>query len=336
MPSDQTLPMDAVLEAVTPGLEDFRSAVAEAHEEIRAWQLEHDAAASDPASTLEAELGVFARGRLDAGRLASLLKPRKAPDSLTHHLMAEARNFFSALMSRGVDAYRISVPRGGDLRDAVRDGLAELGRAFGMAHLVEKARSHTYAPDRDQGLLHPYPFHRWNLLEKEAAPPLVVEVDGSDLRAAGLVEFLDGAQKLVLAVRGDAPPAPLARLVSPLVYVAQDEGENALTRIRELMRREGPGIVGVFARDSGILPFAQRPGMAPDVDRAALDELVKRVSTTRGQPGILDLRHLESLAAQPGRVAPESAPPRPGEETVDQLAAWLLSRTDLSDPEPSG
>lgn len=335
MPSEPSLSMDAVLDAVKPGLEDFRSAVAEAHEEIRGWQLEHEAAVSHPASTLESELGLFARGRVDAGRLASLLKAPQAPDSLTHHLMAEARDFFSALMKRGTDAYRISVPRGGDLRDAVRDGLAELGRVFGMAHLVEKARSHTYEPDRDHGLLQPYPFHRWNLLEKELAPPLVVEVDGADLRAAGLVEFLDGAQKLVLVVRGQALPAPLARLISPLVFVAQAEGEAALIRIRELMRREGPGIVGAFEAGAGILPFGQRPGMSMDVDRAVLEEQVKQVSTTRGQPGILDLRHLETLAALPGRVAPESAPPRPEEQTVDRLAAWLLSRTDLSD-ESSG
>jgi hypothetical protein len=34
----------------------------------------------------------------------------------------------------------------------------------------------------------------------------VVEVDGGDLQAGGLAEFLDGAQKIVLVVRGPAPP----------------------------------------------------------------------------------------------------------------------------------
>jgi hypothetical protein len=250
-----------------------------------------------------------------------------APDPLTGHLMDQAHELFSSIMKGGRDAFHVRVLPGGDLRDAVRDALAELGRAFGMAHAVEKARDHNYRPDEDHFLLHPYPFHRWSPLEKELAPPLVVELEGADLRAAGLVEFLDGWQKLVLVIRGKTPPAALARLVSPQVFVAQAGPVDGVELAGEMAKLEGPGIVAIFEPEAGALPFVQRPGHALEVDRDDLAALVDVVSRKKGQPGILDLRHLESLSGLPAPVQPGSG--KTAEKTVDQLAAWLLSRTDL-------
>lgn len=328
-PAEGTKPnrVDAALAALAPALDEFRSAVATADEEVRAYRTHHEVAAADPVGLLERELGIFARGRLDPRRLAGLLKVTGAPDPLTDRLMAQAHDLFTALMKGGREAFHVVVPAGGDLRDAVRDALAELGRAFGVAHAVERARDRRYDPDADHDLLYPYPFHRWSILEKELAPPLVVEVQGKDLRAAGLVEFLDGWQKIVLVVSGAAPPAPLARLISPSVLVSQVTGDDALARVDELAQRDGAGIVALFEGDSGALPFAARPGMALEVDKAALADRVEAISRKKGQPGILDLRHLESLTALPGPVPAGSGPK--GEKTVDQLAAWLLSRTDL-------
>lgn len=320
--------VDASLEALAPGLDEFRSAVATADEEVRAWRAHHQAASADPVGLLERELGTFARGLLDPQRLAGLMAVTEAPDPLTGHLMEQAHALFSTIMKGGRAAFHVRVPAGGDLRDSVRDALAELGRAFGMAHAVEKARDRKYRPDEDHFLLHPYPFHRWSPLEKELAPPLVVEVDGADLRAAGLVEFLDGWQKVVLVVRGKAPPAALARLVSPDVFVAQALLEEGVSLAEELAGREGPGIVAIFDADAGALPFVNRPGKALDVDKDDLAALVDVISRKRGQPGILDLRHLETLTGIPAPVQPGTA--GAGEKTVDQLAAWLLSRTDLS------
>lgn len=320
-------PVDGALEALAPGLDEFRSAVATADEEVRTWRAHHQAAVADPVGLLQRELGIFAHGRLDPNRLAALMAVGEAPDPLTGHLMDQAHELFDSIMKGGRQAFHVRVLPGGDLRDAVRDALAELGRAFGMAHAVEKARDHLYRPDEDHDLLHRYPFHRWSALEKELAPPLVVEVDGKDLRPAGLVEFLDGWQKLALVVKGKVPPASLARLVSPQVFVAQAAAGEGLALLAELAKREGPGIVALFDADAGALPFVHRPGMALEVDRDDLAAILDVVSRKKGQPGILDLRHLESLTGIPAPVQPGSA--KKGEKTVDQLAAWLLSRTEL-------
>jgi hypothetical protein len=262
--------------------------------------------------------------------------------------MEEAHKRFDTIMQGGREAFHVVVPPGGDLRDVVRDALAELGQAFGMAHAVEKARDHRYNPDEDHVLLHPYPFHRWSPLEKELAPPLVVEVNADDLRPLGLVEFLDGWQKIALVVRGKVPPAPLARLVSPEAMVAQAEHGKAPKLLEELARLEGPGIVASFDADAGALSFVQRPGQAMEVDRTALSEAMEQVANTKRKVGIQDLRHLESLAtlvapvasrgasalAAPGAAptpgTPSGAAPAGEAANVDRLAAWLLARTDLS------
>jgi hypothetical protein len=337
MPSDANTPaegtqmnlVDDALEAMAPALDEFRSAVATASEEVRAYRAHHEEAAADPVGFLRRELGEFAEGLIDPRRLAGLLEVDEAPDPLTDRLMDEAHQLFGSIMKGGRGSFHVAVPEGGDLRDAVRDALAELGRAFGMAHAVEKARDHIYQPDKDHYLLHPYPFHRWSPLEKELAPPMVVEVAGSDLRAAGLVEFLDGWQKIALVVKGAAPSAALARLVSPAVFVAQAKTADGVELLGELAKREGPGIVAIFEDDAGALPFVYRPGMALEVDRDDLSAVLDVVSRKKGQPGILDLRHLESLTVLPGPVA-AGTEGKKGEKTVDQLAAWLLSRTDLS------
>lgn len=322
-------PADGALHALDPALDEFRSAVATAAEEVRAYRAHHEVAAADPVGLLEREMGAFARDRIDPRRLAGLMLVAEAPDPLTDRLMEEAHELFTSIMKGGREAYHLVVPPRGDLRDVVRDGLAELGRAFGIAHAVEKAREHAYDPDRDHELLHPYPFHRWSPLEKEVAPPLVVEVQGADLRASGLVEFLDGWQKIVLVVKGPVPPAALARLVSPVVFVAQASAEEGVPLVAELAKREGPGIVALFDPDAGALPFVYRPGLALEVDRGDLTAVTEMIARKKGQPGILDLKHLESLTALPGPV-PAGSESRKGEKTVDQLAAWLLSRTDLS------
>jgi hypothetical protein len=352
-----------VLETLAPALADYRSAVADALEEVRAWRAQRQESTADPVGRLTRELGHFARGLIDPRRLSSLVAVEEGPTPLTAHLMDEAFDLFAGIHGDGFAAFELVVPSGGDLRDAVRDRLASLGRAFGMAHAVERAKRHAYDPDTDFELLQDYPFHRWSVAEKEIAPPLLVRVQAADLRAPGLSEFLEGAQKLVLLVEGDAPPAPLARLVSPWVYVAQVAGAAGEVRVRELARREGAGIVAVFPADADILSFAQRPGMALEVDRDELAARIETVSGRRGQPGIVDLRHLQALAAvaappraessapaatshagptpsSAGQTPRGAAPPTDtggtpappsgqGGLTVDRLAAWLLSRTDL-------
>lgn len=328
-PADAPDPVTVIMEQMAPALDDFRSAVAEAEEEVRIYRARHEEAVTDPVGRMARELGAFAEGRIDPRRLAGLLGNGVAPDPLTDRLMAVAHQRFAGMATPDAGALRVRVPSGGDLRDAVRDALAEAGRAFGLAHAVARAREHRYDPDRDYPLLHAYPFDRWSPAERELAPPLVVEVDGAGLRAAGLVEFMEGRQKIVLRVHGKAPPAPLARLVSPGVHVSQVVGEDAPAAVRELAHHTGPGVVGVFDADAGVVPFVHRPDRALELDPEVLTAAIAAATDVRGQPGLLDLRHLQALAATPRPVvATEGGTPH-DEPTVDRLAAWLLARTDL-------
>ena len=206
-----------------------------------------------------------------------------------------------------------------------------------------------YQPDRDHTLLHPHPFHRWSPAERALAPPLVVEVAGTGLRGAGLLEFMEGGQKFVLAVRGAAPPAPLARLASPGVFVAQGLGEESLDLVARLAAHDGPGVVAVFEEGAGALAFVHSGEGGVELDPAELRAAGQAVEKIPGKPGLLDLRYLVGLMAAaslvpaeapapvttqgtPPIAAPPVAPVGPAqpsaEPTVDQLADWLLARTD--------
>ena len=71
----------------------------------------------------------------------------------------------------------------------------------------------------------------------------MVEVEAEDLLPAGLGEFLDGAVKIVLVVRGHTTPAPLARLITPGTYVVQTADAADL---EGLARSRHPGVALVF------------------------------------------------------------------------------------------
>jgi hypothetical protein len=331
---------DTLPEPLHARAQEFRSRLALASEEVRDWRIHHEEAVADPASVLAAELGRFAVGRIDPARLAGLVGVEEAPDPVLQQLVALAEDRFGSLLRRGSAAFHVTVPPRGDLRDAVRDALAELGTAFGFARAIRKARTHRFLPDEDHGLLRPWPFHRWSPGELEMAPPLLVDVDGADLRAAGLAEFLEGGVRMILRVRGDTGPAPLARLISPGVFVAQapaDSPEGALERLGSC---RAPGIVGLFQTDAEAMVFVHDPTSGLEVDVDAVEDAIAKVSGLRGMTGLGDLRHLRGFAAPARRdneVQPDiepshetgatdaGAPPPAVADDVDRLAGWLLS-----------
>jgi hypothetical protein len=207
--------------------------------------------------------------------------------------------------------------------------LAAAGRAFGAAQLVELIRSGRWNPTAQAELLGPFSFRRWNRAERQIAPALVVEVDGSDLHAGGLGEFLDGAQKIVLVVNAPAPPAPLVSLITPGVYVAQVTDPAELD---ELARIPGPAVAAVMPE--GAARFVHRPapgrplgerlsvGFLPGDESCAT---LARYSAFRQQEELEQLRELAAVPA-PAAADPDPAPPA---EQVDRLAAWLLRQADL-------
>lgn len=336
MPYEKTL--DQVLERLSRPREAHRSAVVASVEELRGAIAAHREAGGDRAGRLARELGPFATGRVDASRLAGVLSvEERALDPASLEVLDRAQAVLLETAAETGDGWLVRVPTGGDLRDTVREAFGHAGIVFGAARAAELARSGAYRPEEHNALFSGKPFHRWSDAERALAPPLVVVVDGADLRPAGLADFLDGSVKIVLLVRGDAPPAPLARLITPGVMVIQTGEASSLDRIADV---QGPVLAAVFEPEAeGVVSFVHDPeaGDLPwerlSVD-ADLDELRERLAAGewKERTWAEDLAHLVALASAPAPAGSGAAVEADagGEDTaVDHLAAWLLARTDL-------
>lgn len=339
MPSDETMGAAGdlalrALDALAPRVDAYHSAVATAEEEIRTWVTQRRGASEYRAEQALVELGPFALGRIDAERFATLLLDVEELTPEAEAVMERAEQVL-AEFAVGRDFHVVSVPRGGDLRDAVKDALDHVGQVFGASRAVELARGGLFDPEQHNVFLSQLPFRKWNRAERQLAPPLVVEVVAEDLLPAGLGEFLDGAVKIVLVVEGPTPPAPLARLITPGTYVVQTTEPADLAA---LARSPHPGVGLLFdAERAEQARFVHDPdaGDAP-WRRLTVGHLPAQPTVGRGRRAptwLEELAHLEALARRPAAAAVEGlAPEAPDAEAspADQLAAWLLARTDLS------
>lgn len=334
MPSDAST--ERALELLERSLEAHRSAVVSAAEEIRGLL---EDGASEPerrAERLRDELGPFAGGRIDPVVLATLLPDVAPVGPEVRDVVERALEILEEASVPDADEHVLSLWEGADVRDEVRDRLGELGRVFGAARATQLARRGGYDPERHNALLAALPFRDWTYLERTVAPPLVVELGGGDLRPVGLAEFLDGTCRIVLLVRGAAPPAALARLIAPDVWVGQ---AHEIDAVAALEAREGPGILAVFDEESGAVPFVHDPlcGRSPSerLDLAdgldAARELLER-SRWKDHTWSQDLAHLISLAGSTLAPAEASAPDAEATDAepdrAERLAAWLLARSE--------
>lgn len=339
MPSDKTTDERAsrALEIIGKAYENFHSALVATSEELRGLLEAGSATAEARAERTAAELGAFAVGHIDIERFASFQATGEpVAVSVAPRLEAASRTLRS-LLEQGADLYRVRVEPGADLRDAVSSGLGRAGRAFGAARTVEVARSGKYDEATHGGWLDSFPPALWNRRERELAPPIVVEVDGADLRPGGLIEFLDGAQKIVLVVRGAAPPAALARLVTPGLLVMQAEDAEDLAVLAET---DGPAIAALVTGDASRfvhLPAADGTRGRLSVQHMPAGEPKRPLGNISAFQQTEALRHLAALAAgwSPGTtqvVAPSgdgATAPLAVASAADTLAAWILRQADM-------
>ncbi|MGD2067532.1 MAG: hypothetical protein PVI57_02510 [Gemmatimonadota bacterium] len=347
MPSD-TAVSDPVVEALAGPRDEFRSAVVSSAEELRGMLSDAGSSDDERADFLAAELGPFAAGRIDAGRLATLLSEK---ETLPPHALDTVRRAVETLEEivegDGIAPVLVEVPPDGDLRDAVRDALTRAGRVFGVARAADLARTGSYRADDHAGLFEGLPFRSWTTGERGLAPPVIVRVRGEDLRPAGLADFLDGGLKIVLRVQGDAPPASLARLVTPAVMVVQ---ATAAEELSPLAGFPGPAVAALFegapgsdGGADGVVRYTHDPrrGVFPwkRIElKEELETLRKILEERRWKRRSWkeDLEHLIMLATPP-QGSGETAGVSASEETpepvtgADRLAAWLLARTDLDE-----
>jgi hypothetical protein len=332
MPSDPR--SAAALAAMQGPREAFQSAVAATLEEVRVYLDTHRTTQEDRLAVLASELGPLGAQYIDVGRLASVLTAEPAVTPATHGVLARALDVLRAEAGRGDEAYVLDLPPGESLYARVTDRLAELGRAMGAARVADAARKGRYRPAEHDAWLARLPYGLWTPAERAVTPPLVVEVDGTDLRPAGLAEFLDGAMKIVLVVRGESSPAPLVRLVTPRTFVGQVTDERMVAR---LAAWTGSGIVGLMP--AGSARFVHDPAGGASIGaRLTITDIPPLDHRKRAGPFTVaqQREELEQLAAL--QAAATAAPPiaaaaattAESADPVDKLAAWLLRQTDLS------
>ncbi len=317
----------SALEALGDRRESYHSAVATAVDEVRTLLESHRAPKKGKkGERAAAELGAFATGRIDTERFESLFSDQQALDSESLDRIEEALAVLTSILKEGDGLHAGRVVPGGDLLETVRRALAGAGRAFGAGRAVENARagvpSAEYADGFDPAL--------WNRAERTVAPPLVVEVDGSDLRPAGLVDVLDGAQAIVLLVRKPAPPAALARLISPGTLVVQGADADALDALKTW---EGPAVVAVVADGAAFRyqPEEDGPGQLK-LESVPEDRCrpIGRLSVARQESDLELLKVLDGAVA--GRVAVAAGEPAAAVDPTDKLAAWLLRQATIPEP----
>jgi hypothetical protein len=344
MPSENTTAegavslVDRALGALAPRVDAFHTAVATAEEEVRTYVTHRRGATAYRTEQTLVELGPFAIGRIDSDRFSTLLLDPEELTPDTESVLDRADQILAGFAAEE-DLYRVLLEPGGDLRDAVKAALDGFGQVFGAARAVELARAGVFDPEKHNRFLSSLPFRKWHRAERQLAPPLVVHLDADDLLPAGLGEFLDGQVKIVLVVRGLTSPAPLARLITPGTYVVQTADPADL---ESLAHSPHPGV--------GLLFDEEREAQArfvhdPDAGDAAWQRLellhlpdAPTVGRGKREPRwVEELSHLGSLAAKPAGASTglDAAVEAVGaaDEPVapaDQLAAWLLSQTDLS------
>jgi hypothetical protein len=320
MPSDARITQ--ILEQLAPQRDQFRSAVAAAAEQLRSTLSDYRSASGDHVERAAFELGRFARGRIDAALFAQVFGHDSALDQVTVEWIDRAEAVLQEIASTTHLHQYVRAEPGASLSAAVERALARIGRGFGAARVAEYARAgHPIRVEAQ--FLEAFPFALWNRAERRIALPLVVEVDGSDLRVGGLEEFLDGGQIIVLLVNGNSPPAALVRLITPNVLVMQTA---QLEDVGKVAAAGGPAICALvpescaqFVYDRSSLVVSQTPAPA----RIAA---IGRIGIFQQREELLQLDRLNTGRPVDIARAESAAEPQP----EDVLAAWLLRQADLT------
>ena len=333
MPSDKRV--DKVMQALAEQQDAFRSALGTTVDQVRSFLADRHTGENGKSGRIEAELGPFAAGHINADRFSALFTNEANLDRLTIETIEKARDTMSELVSRDSDLFLVKVKKGGCLHDEVSKTLENIGRAFGAVRVFELTRSGSMKGNEHARSLGAFPYELWSRGERRLAPPLVVQVYGADLQGEALAEFMDGRQKIVLVVKGECAPAPLVRLITPGTFVMQTTEAADFGRLAAF---EGPG-VGALVPNSAA-QFVHDPAAGSETwERLAVSHVPEKKprQSVGGRSGFQQAEELKQLAALASRPAAGAAATADGErapalsDPVDKLAAWLLTQADLSD-----
>ena len=319
MPSEER--QSIALDAIRPGAERFRAAVAKTAEDVRGLMGGAGGAADDQV----AALGFFARGRVDVERFSAFTPKSASIDEAAEGPTRAAQEVLDALLATGDELFVLTLQEGDDLAGQVEERLALVGRAFSAAHVVELAQRREYRQEEHAGLLERYPFAQWSRSERTLAPGLVIELPGTALTAASIVPYLDRSMKIVFVVDGDASPAALSRVISPGVFVQQETGDAALEAFAAF---EGTAVAALMPGDS--VSFVHDPAAGETTYERFVSLTFPREVRKRAIGGISaaqqaeDYALLETLSVVPSPTGEAASDP------AGKLSAWLLSQADLA------
>lgn len=321
MPSDDR--MNRALVALADRIAEYRGAVTVARERVQSLL-----AQGGGVERAALALGPFAAGRLDLDRFAAL-DDGTAMDAAARSTLRRIAGILDDLSRMPDDGFVVDVPPGGRLRYFVANAFASLGRVFGAMRAVELIRGGRFDAVSHAPMLEGFGFDLWSKADRRAAPPLIIRVAGSDLRANLLAEFLDGRVHIAVIADGRCTPAPLARLITPGTLVLQAHDGAELDRFAAFpgpaIAAFVPGTSASFLHDpAGGRSFWQRVKIMsrPDaVSRTRLDSW-----STAQQAD--ELAHLDALAERPALSdTPIESLGDEGGDPVDRLASWLLTES---------
>ena len=319
MPSEQR--KNIALDAIRSRIELFQAAVAKTTDQVRGLL----AGTGDVEEDQSASLGFFARGRVNTERFSSFTRKSAKIDATAEGPVRASQDVLRALLAQGDGLFVLTLREGDDLGGKVAERLAEIGRAFAAAHVIELATRGQFREDQHAAMLERYPFPRWSRAERALAPGLVIELSGADLTAALVVPFLDRDMKVVFNVEGDAPAAALARLISPGVFVQQETGDAALEAFAAF---DGMAVAALLPESA--VSFVHDPAAGETTYERFVSLTFPREVRKRAIGGISaaqqaeDYALLETLSVVPAPSGEAAADP------AGKLSAWLLSQADLA------
>lgn len=332
MPSEQRAA--EALQALAVRATEFRTALAAARDEMQEHLESHRGVERDLAQSAALALGAFAAGRIDTQRFGSLLADERALAPEAAAMLGRCVEVLDELLARGDALFVHRVPSGGLLRGKVDAAFSEVGRAFAAARVFQSIRRGAPALPAHVAMLRDMPFARWSRTERDLAPPLVLQLDGADLRAEHLVEYLDGAVRIALVVDGPASPAPLVRLIAPGVLVLQTSDAKALDALNHA---PGPAVAALLPVGCAELLHDPRAGARLDerltITRAPAETKGEALGWRSSRQALDELAQLEALAelCRAARdvsvvVVPPVAGDASGTSEVDAVATWLLAQ----------
>jgi len=331
----QSDPRTAVaLTALAQPIAEFRAAVHGASAQADAFLTAQSADPATRAARAAAELGAFAAGRMDAGRFATLFPVAGNADAMARAALARALDVLRAMESQGPELFVAEVTAGRRLGAAVDAALGKAGRAFSAIVVAELVRGGRYRAEEHDKLLDAFEFRAWNKAERRFAPPLVVVLDGAELHAGALLNFVDGREKIVLVVRGACPPASLVRCITPGTFVLQTVDGTGLDRVAGF---EGPVIAAIVPEGAAVFMHDPAAGNEP-WQRLSIRHLPAAPKKSVGDQSAWqmteDLKMLADLARTPFAVPSSggvpAAPALGAHDAVDRLATWLLDQSGLA------